>query len=71
MDIVEILIVVLIFTALFPTISEMFLHPTTNSTPYPALYMTIFSIIPLLIVIGLMYYIWSGAQSGKKHGGIM
>ena len=67
MKIIEILITGLVFMALFPTVITMFLYPTGNTTAYPALYMTIFSIVPLLIVVGLLYYVWSKSQ-GK--GGV-
>lgn len=68
MKIIEILITGLVFMALFPTVITMFLNPTGNSTAYPALYMTIFSIVPLLVVVGLLYYVWSKSQGGKVGG---
>jgi len=71
MQIIEILIAGLIFMSLFPTLSDMFLHPTGNTTAYPALYMTIFSIVPLLIVVGLLYYVWETSQGKKQKGGIL
>lgn len=70
MKIIEILITGLVFMALFPTVINMFLTPTGNTTAYPALYMTIFSIVPLLVVVGLLYYVWSKSQGGKGVKGI-
>ncbi len=71
MKIIEILITGLVFMALFPVVSDLFLHPTGNTTAYSTLYMTIFSIVPLLIVVGLLYYVWSKSQGGKGKGGVI
>jgi len=68
MNVIEILITGLVFMALFPTLMTTFLTPTTNTTVIPALYMTIFSIVPLLIVVGLLAYVWSKSQGGKGAG---
>lgn len=67
MQVIEVLIAGLIFMAIFPSVMTMFLVPSGNTTPYPAMYLTIFSIVPLLLVIGLLYMVW-GRKGGK--GGI-
>jgi len=66
MDLVKILILGLIFMALFPTLMNTFTTPTGNATPYPALYMTIFTIIPLLLVLGLLTKMWGNSGAGVK-----
>jgi hypothetical protein len=82
MKIVEILIVALVFMALFPTIYSSLTNPTwyvstignnatyTNATAigYPALYNTMFTLISLLIVIGLLYMMWSSSIGHGKGG---
>lgn len=84
MKVLEILIVGLVFMALFPLLSNTFFNTDwhvstignnatyTNATviPYPTLYSTIFGIVPLLVVVGLLYYVWSKSQGGKGVKGI-
>jgi heme/copper-type cytochrome/quinol oxidase subunit 2 len=67
MKIVELLIVALVFMALFPTIYSAFVTPTGNAVPYNATTTVIFALVPLLIVIGLLYYMWS---SSVGRGGL-
>jgi len=68
MKIVELLIVALVFMALFPTIYSALVNPTGNSAPYSATVTTIFTLVPLLIVVGLLYYAWSSSMGHKKGG---
>lgn len=79
MQLIEVLVVGLIFMALLPSVMTLFINPTwyvstignnatfTNATAiaYPTTYNAIFSIVPLLLVVGLLYLVWSG----KKKGG--
>jgi len=79
-NLIGILIAGLVFMAIFPTLMNSFTNPTwyvstignnatyTNATgiPYPTLYNTIMGIVPLLIVVGLLYYVWSQSGQGKK-----
>jgi len=77
--IVEILIIALVFCALFPTIYSTFTNPQTlnisgNASPgeyyntYNPTVNTILTLVPLLIVIGLLYYAWSTSMGHKKGG---
>jgi len=66
MELVKILILGLVFMALFPTLMNVFITPTGNATPYPALYMTIFTIIPLLLVLGLLTKMWDHSGASVK-----
>lgn len=67
MKVLDILVVGLVFMALFPTIYNSFMVPTGNTTPYSGVITTIFTIVPLLVVVGLLYYVWTSSQKG--HGG--
>ena len=82
MKVLEILIVGLVFMALFPLLSNTFFNTAwyvstignnatyTNATgiPYPALYNAIFGIVPLLVVVGMLYLIWT--KSYHKGTGV-
>jgi heme/copper-type cytochrome/quinol oxidase subunit 2 len=68
MRIVELLVVALVFMALFPTIYDAFVNPTGNTVPYNATTTVIFQLVPLLIVIGLLYFMWNSSV-GHKQGG--
>jgi len=67
-QVIEILIVGIVFMALFGTIYSTFTVPTGNTVPYDATTTIILKIVPLLVVIGLLYYVWSSSQ---KHKGGM
>ena len=68
----EWLIIGIIFMALFPILTNAFFNTTmyistignnntwTNTTaiPYPTLYSTIFWIVPLLVLVGLLYFFY-------------
>lgn len=72
MKIFDMLIIGLIFMALFPTIWGSFNNPVltistqgnnatwTNTTAiyYPTLYNTMFSLLPLLVVIGIIWFFY-------------
>ncbi len=67
LKIVDMLIVALVFMAIFPTIYLAF----TNVTGYNGVTTTIFGLVPLLIVIGLLYYAWNSSGGNKGKGGLI
>jgi len=81
-QVIEILILGIVFMALFSSVGSLFTNPVwyvstqgnnatfTNTTGigYDATTAIILKIVPILIVIGVLYYVWSSSQKGKTGG---
>jgi len=83
MDLIKILLIGIIgIMVIVPMLFNAFTNPVqyistqgnnatfTNTTPiyYPAIYVTIFSLVALLVILGLFIYVWG--QTGVSKTGI-